>query len=259
MMDNFENQIIHAIKKIRDFRQRPDADRIFRTITKDAATNISLADVQQKIDQMISSSQLQNKPFQGMDSYYVLSDSIQENNSICNTVLELFEQKLDTTPPIKVNNSVETPSLNDLKNPDNTKNMSYDVDVHLVAIKAYFMNEIYELKREISQLKVQEKTGKCDSSESTLTDILKSRIRILHEQNSFIRSELHQKQIIIEKLSDINKNRIKSNCASNGINQSDKRQGKKIIVIKWFISLVKEKESPIMNISGTTVMIATII
>ena len=259
MMDNFENQIIHAIKKIRDFRQRPDADRIFRTITKDAATNISLADVQQKIDQMISSSQLQNKPFQGMDSYYVLSDSIQENNSICNTVLELLEQKLDTTPPIKENNSVETPSLNDLKNSDNTKNMSYDVDVQLVAIKAYFMNEIYELKREISQLKVQEKTGKCDSSESTLTDILKSRIRILHEQNSFIRSELHQKQIIIEKLSDINKNRIKSNCASNGINQSDKRQGKKIIIIKWFISLVKEKESPIMNISGTTVMIATII
>ena len=177
-MDNFENQIIHAIKKTKDLRQRPDVNRIFRTITKDAATNISLADVEQKIDQVISSSQLQNKPFQGMDSYYVLSDSIQENNSICNTVLELFEQKLDTTPPIKVNNSVETLSLNDLKNSYNTKNM-YDVNVQLVAIKAYFMNKIYEFKREISQLKVQEKTGKCDSSELTLTDILKSQIRIL--------------------------------------------------------------------------------
>ena len=142
---------------------------------------------------MISSSQLQNEPFQGMDSYYVLSDSIQENNSICDAVLELFEQKLDTTPPIKVSNSVETPSLlNDLRNSDNTKNMSYDVDVQLVAIKAYFMNEIYELKREISQLKGQEKTGKCDSSESTLTDILKSQICILQEQNSFIKSELQQ-------------------------------------------------------------------
>ena len=151
-MDNFENQIIDAIKKISDLRQRLDADKSFKTITKDAATNISLADVQQKIDQMISSSQLQNKPFQGMDSYYVLSDSIQENNSI-NAVLELFKQKLDTTPPIKVD-SVETPSLNDLKNSDN-KNMSYDVDVQLVAIKTYFMNEIYELEREICQLKGQ--------------------------------------------------------------------------------------------------------
>ena len=63
MMDNFENQIIDAIKKIRDLRQRSDADRIFRTITKDAATNISLADVQQKVDQMISSSQLKGNNF----------------------------------------------------------------------------------------------------------------------------------------------------------------------------------------------------
>ena len=49
------------------------------------------------------------------------------------------------------------------------------------------MNEIYKLKREISQLKVQEKIGKCDSAESTLTDILKSQICILQEQNSFIK------------------------------------------------------------------------
>ena len=69
MRDNFEEQIVYAIKKIRGLRQRPDADWIFRAITKDAATNTSLADVQQKVDQMISSSQLQNKTFQGMDPY----------------------------------------------------------------------------------------------------------------------------------------------------------------------------------------------
>ena len=57
-MDNFKNQIINTIKKIRDLGQIPDADRIFRTITNDAATNISLADVQQKIDQITSSLQL---------------------------------------------------------------------------------------------------------------------------------------------------------------------------------------------------------
>ena len=120
---------------------------------------------------------------------------------------------------------METPSLNDLKNSDKTKNMSYDVDIQLVAIKAYFMSEIYELKHEISQLEGQKKTGKCDGSESTLRDILKSQICILQEQNSFIKSELQQKQIIIEKLLDINKNQIKNNCPSNRINQSDKRQG----------------------------------
>ena len=57
--------------------------------------------------------------------------------------------------------------------------MSYDIDIQLVAIKTYFLNEIYELKRKISQLKGQGKTRKCDSLELTLTDILKSQIRIL--------------------------------------------------------------------------------
>ena len=37
--------------------------------------------------------------------------------------------------------------------------MSYDVDVQRVPIKAYFMNGIYELKHEISQLKFQKPGG----------------------------------------------------------------------------------------------------
>ena len=87
---------------------------------------------------------------------------------------------------------MEIPSLNDIKNSDHTKNMSYDVDGQLAAIKVHFMNEIYELEREISQLKDREKIGNCVSSESTLTNILKIQICILQEQNSFIKPELHQ-------------------------------------------------------------------
>ena len=61
---------------------------------------------------------------------------------------------------------------------------------------------------------------------------MKSQIRILQEQNSFIKSELHQKQIIIQKPLDINKNRIKNNCPSNGINKVTKKgKVKKIVVI----------------------------
>ena len=144
MMDDFENQIIHVIKKIRDLRQRPDADRTFRTITEDAATNICLADIQQKIDQIISGSQLQNKPCQGMDSQYVSDSSLQTRLQTPSTKVRYY-----TSHKSKI-------FLNDLKSSDNTKNMSYDVDVQPVPIKVYFMNEIYELKREISQLKIQE-------------------------------------------------------------------------------------------------------
>ena len=35
---------------------------------------------------------------------------------------------------------------------------------------------------------------------------------------------MQQKQIIIEKLLDINKNQVKNNCPSNRINRRDKRQ-----------------------------------
>ena len=87
---------------------------------------------------------------------------------------------------------MEIPSLNDVKNSDHTKNMSYDVDGQLAPINVHFMNEIYEFEREISQLKGQEKIGNCVSSESTLTNILKIQICILQEQNSFIKPELHQ-------------------------------------------------------------------
>ena len=66
-------------------------------------------------------------------------------------VLELPDQKLDTAPPINVSNSVKTPSLIDFKGSDHIKNMSYAVDIELVAIKTSFMNEIYKLKREIGQ------------------------------------------------------------------------------------------------------------
>ena len=34
---------------------------------------------------------------------------------------------------------------------------------------------------------------------------------------------------------------------------------KQVVVIKWFINLVKKKETLIMNMSGTPVMIATAI
>ena len=49
---------------------------------------------------------------------------------------------------------------------------------------------------------------------------------------------------IIEKLLDINKNQIKNNCPSNGINQSDKRQGEKSSSNKVVQQSCKGKGNP---------------
>ena len=91
-MDSFENKIIDGIQKIRDLKQRSHANRIFKTITKDAAMNASSADIQRQIDQMIASSQLKNKLFQGMNYFYNISEGMPENNITGNKVLELFEE-----------------------------------------------------------------------------------------------------------------------------------------------------------------------
>ena len=58
---------------------------------------------------------------------------------------------------------------------------------------------------------VQIKENSTKTLTGNLTEILKSQIYFLQEQNYFIKSVLQQKQIIIEKLLDINKNQIKNN------------------------------------------------
>ena len=55
---------------------------------------------------------------------------------------------------------------------------------------------------------------------------------------------MHRKQIIIEKLLDINKNQIKNNYRSNGINQSDKRHGEKSSSSKVLGQFKKGKGNP---------------
>ena len=109
----------------------------------------------------------------------------------------------------------------------------------LVAIKAYFTNEIYELKREINQLKGQEKTRKCDGSESTWTEILKSQMCYFARTKFFYKIRVATKTNNYWKLLDINKNQIKETVPVMESIKVTKGKLKQIIVIKWFISLVK--------------------
>ena len=64
------------MKKIRHANRRPDAEKIFKTITKESASNLTLNDVQQKLQEMQSGSKLRNAPYQGLDSYYIVQSDI---------------------------------------------------------------------------------------------------------------------------------------------------------------------------------------
>ena len=154
-MDSFENQIISAIKKIRNANRRPDAEKIFKTITKESASNLTLDDVQQKLNEMQSNSKLRNTPYQGLDSYYIVQNDTGDAITSSDDILRTFCDETDIDCDIGFNVSVGTPTMVRNKTADSLSNLSQKNHTQLVDIKAYFMSEIDGLKKEIKSLKQQ--------------------------------------------------------------------------------------------------------
>ena len=81
------------------------------------------------------------------------------------------------------------------------------------------MNEIYELKNEICFLKNRLEDGEKNSDSISMIKVYKSEISLLKDQNYFLKSELQQKQIIVEKLLDLQKDQSKINCVNKVDNE----------------------------------------
>ena len=73
--------------------------------------------------------------------------------------------------------------------------------MQIVAIKAYFMNEIYELKNEVDRLK-----QKIKDQDNNISN--KAKLSLLEYENLFLKEELRNKQLIVEKILDLNSNKI---------------------------------------------------
>ena len=85
------------------------------------------------------------------------------------------------------------------------------------------MIEIDGLKKEIKSLKQQVNCKDKLVAENDSEILLKSQISFLQEQNSFTKTELQQKQIVIEKLLDLQKNRFQNNCFESTSKTPDNR------------------------------------
>ena len=82
-------------------------------------------------------------------------------------------------------------------------------------MKAFFMNEVFELKNEITRLKEASlNAGSSFSKENLNAEHLKHQISLLQLENTFIKTGLKIKQHIIEKLLNINNNQSKVNDIS---------------------------------------------
>ena len=137
-----------AIKKIRNANRRPDAEKIFKTITKESASNLTLDDVQQRLIEMQSSFKLRNTPHQGLDSYYIVQSDTGDAITSSDDILRTFCDETDIDCDIGFNVSVGTPTMVKNKTADSLSDLSQNNHTQLVGIKAYFMSEIEELKKE---------------------------------------------------------------------------------------------------------------
>ena len=64
-MDIFSTQIVAAIKKIRTQKGRSDSDKNFKEVVKEWTIKITLEDIQQALQYMVSDGKLINTPHKG--------------------------------------------------------------------------------------------------------------------------------------------------------------------------------------------------
>ena len=146
------------------------------------------------------------KTKQGLDSFFIADCHLEpeiEIYDITNTPSCLQKG----TPNETVGISGETPKLRNTKTPSLGGRNIEDFSARVVAIKAFFMNEIYELKQEIEPRKQKVCCGENFSGSKNKNNIfenLELQFSLLQQENNFLKTEINQKQKTIDKLLDLN-------------------------------------------------------
>ena len=104
---------------------------------------------------------------------------------------------------VTVNISVERPKIENLKIAALARDLEQDLKAQIVVMKANFMNEIYELRSEIVGL---EKQIWID----LVTKIMFKMNTLLQQENQYVKHELQQKQLVIEKILDMKENSLRN-------------------------------------------------
>ena len=105
-----------------------------------------MEDIQQALQHMVSDGKLINIPHTGLGSYYIVDTQSVGFTCDKDTDLQKNPAPNDTDSLPSLNISVETPKINSAKDKSSSRDSSQDLLARIVAMKAYFMNEIYELK-----------------------------------------------------------------------------------------------------------------
>ena len=154
---------------------------------------------------------------QGLNSFFITDFQLEpeiKNSDITNSPSHLRKG----TPNKTVGMSGETPKLGNAKTPSLGGCNIEDFTARVVALKAFFISEIYELKQEIESLKQKVCCGEnfcINKNKNNVFENLKLQFSLLQQEDNFLKTEINQKQKTIDKLLDLkwlqSKNQYKVN------------------------------------------------
>ena len=211
-----EDLVLNAIRHIRSIsKNKPNYKSILSHIQKSTASNIDLPSVESTCTEMIANGII-DKDLKILISTSCDSDAILDDNVDFVTSDKSNCESPQRTPiqnqlnaPVKEITPVitlqKTPNL-----PINTDKLG-EIKENMMAMKSIFMNEIYELKKEISLLRsLNDRNESKESENSHTTNVLETKLVFLEKENSILRSELENKQKIIDSLLETNSSLFKS-------------------------------------------------
>ena len=147
--------------------------------------------VEESIKLLIAKCKVVNrKTKQGLDSFFIADCQLEteiETSDIINT--PSCQQK--GTHNETVGMSGETPKLSNTKTPSLDERNIEDFTTRVVSIKAFIMNEVYELKQEIESLKQKVCCGENFSSNKNKNNIFENlglQFSLLQQENNFLKT-----------------------------------------------------------------------
>ena len=208
--------VLNAIPHIRSIsKKKPNYKSILSYIQKSTASNIDLPSVESTCTDMIANGII-DKDLKILISTSCVSDAILDDNVDFVTSDKSNPESPQRAPiqnqlnaPVIKNTPVIT-SQKTSNLPINTNKLG-KIKENIMAMKSTFMNEIYELKKEISLVRsFNDRNESKESENSHTTNILETKLVFLEKENSVLRSELENTQKRIVSLLETNSSLFKS-------------------------------------------------
>ena len=207
-----EGKILEAIYHVKSIsKKKPCYKNILSYIQKSTASNIDLEVIEKTVSDMVTK-KMTDKDFKRIKVLNESCDSFTtpqiSDDDVETSRLEKGSGTLQKSAPESIDN-LETAPLAFLQNTPNLPNSITKfnaIEANLMALKSYFMDEVYELRNEVSSLKSMLNkliSNRTEIDNQIVTDtlnnnILETKIVFLEKENSLLPSEIQNKRDTIQ-------------------------------------------------------------